>query len=73
MMTTNTDTLSFGLLAHLHLSAAEAAVMVDSRQRSCKLVVFIYDKDAARRTKHISEWAGVPVEYVAEGHSPYRT
>lgn len=72
MIAASVDTLSRGLLAHLHLSAAEAAVMVEERKSECKLVVFIYDTAAARRTKHVERWRGLPVEYIEQSHSPYR-
>lgn len=64
--------LSRGLLAHLHLSAAEAAVMLDERHRQKRLVVLIYDTAASRRVPKLREWQGYPVSIVRDlAHGPH--
>ena len=60
-----------GLLAHLHLSASEAAVMVEPRP-SKRLVVLIYDEAASRRVPRLTEWRGYKVHFVKDlVHGPH--
>lgn len=53
--------ISEALLAHLHLSAAEAAVLFDEHSVRKKLIVMIYDGAAARRIRGCKAWRGYPV------------
>jgi hypothetical protein len=64
--------LSRGLLAHLHLSAAEAAVMLDDHLCQKRLIVMIYDAAASRRVPNVKEWCGYPVSFVRDlVHRPH--
>ncbi|TVV74694.1 hypothetical protein [Sphingomonas solaris] len=65
------STLSQGLLTHLRLSPSEAAVLVDDHRPKQRLLVFIYDKAAARRTKRVSEWHGLGVDFVEQAIEPH--
>lgn len=51
-----------GLLAHLHLSAAEASVVIDETRTPHWLVVYVYDSRASRRLQVPPEWKGHPVQ-----------
>ena len=56
--------VGMGLLAHLHLSASQATVMLDDSTRPSALVVYIYDPDATRRVKAPASWNGYNVSLV---------
>lgn len=56
--------ISESLLAHLSLSASEAAVFVDQRTSEDALVVYIYDRAASRRVQSVTNWNGFPVSIV---------
>lgn len=63
-------TVSTGLLTHLHLSASEAAVMVDNPSNPRKLVVHIFNDDTARRVERVSTWRGLAVRFITGGIGP---
>lgn len=52
------------LLAHMHLTAAQASVMVVERKPVARLVVYIFDKQASARVRSPAIWCGHPVEVV---------
>jgi hypothetical protein len=56
--------ISKRLLAHLHLTAKQAAVVVDERAPTIRLVVYIYDKQASARVRSLDEWCGYPVKVI---------
>jgi hypothetical protein len=62
MTTRDAEQLSRGLLSHLHLSAAQAAVVLDVTSTPERLVVFLYDPTAARSNLAVKMWCGHPVE-----------
>lgn len=64
MTTPAIEQISEGLLAHLHLTAKQAAVVVDDRASPAALVVYIYDKQASGRVGTVTEWRGHPVKLV---------
>lgn len=65
------STLSQGLLTHLRLSPSEAAVLIDDHSSKQRLLVFIYDKAAARRTRRVSKWGGLDVDFVEQTIEPH--
>lgn len=71
MSTESISAISKALLAHLHLSAAEAAVLFDEHASRKKLVVMIYDLAAARRTPRCTTWQGYPVVVRHLEHGPH--
>ena len=70
MKTETITKVSEGLLAHLHLSHAQAAVMVDDPRKPKKLTVYIFDEDVARQVKNIGTWEGLAVGFVKSRVQP---
>jgi len=66
----NIRQVSEGLLAHLHLSHTQAAVMVDDPVQPRGLMVHIFDEQAAKNVRVVRTWKGLAVRYVKGGVSP---
>ena len=58
--------VSAGLLAHLHLNASEAAVVVDETESPNRLIVYVYDPAASRRVQAPTCWQGYAVALVRD-------
>jgi hypothetical protein len=55
------EQMARGLLAHLHLSSAQASVLVDETVKPFAFQVFVFDVDALNRCPTIRTWRGHPV------------
>tara|TARA_R110002051_G_scaffold154937_2_gene227065 strand:+ start:4486 stop:4701 length:216 start_codon:yes stop_codon:yes gene_type:complete len=62
MKTGECEQLGQGLLSHLHLSAAQAAVILDASSSPERLLLYVYDQNAAKLPLRIKRWCGHPVE-----------
>ena len=46
----------------MHLSAAQAAVILDASSSPERLLLYVYDENAAKLPLRIKRWCGHPVE-----------
>lgn len=62
MKSGDNEQLGRGLMRHLHLSAAQAAVVLDDTSCPERLVLYVYDPETSRLPLSITNWQGHPVE-----------
>ena len=60
----NVEKTADGLLACMHLSRGQAAVLLDQTSEPETLRVFIFDERASKRTFDIKHWRGYNVDIV---------
>lgn len=62
------EKIAEGLLAHLHLSHAQASVLLDESSRPRTLRVYIFDERAAQQAFRIRKWRGYRVDIVRDAN-----
>ncbi len=64
MMRRNVEKIAGGLLERMHLSSAQAAVLLDQSSEPETLRVHIFDERAAEQSFDIKQWCGYRVDIV---------
>lgn len=63
-MRSDVEKIADGLLARMHLSRGQAAVLLDQTSEPETLRVYIFDERASKRTFDIKCWSGYHVDIV---------
>ena len=73
MMRRNVEKIAQGLLGRMHLSATQAAVLLDQTAEPKTLRVYIFDERAAKQSFDIKKWRGYRVDIVRDAKvEPHR-
>ncbi len=63
-MRRNVEKTARGLLERMHLSPAQASVLLDQSSEPETLRVYIFDEHAAKRSFDVKQWRGYRVDIV---------